>query len=599
MALEPFAEWRTAGGVTVSGELGSGALRRFYQSLGQSYRGHLVARDAFLAGNDLLYLSDFQSDGDPDQFTTIQNTLSFFAEKYRDDTIFAQRVDEAVLRILRFKLRIFGQFDLESVLPAEQLESDFGTADIALRTARAGATLLSPTLEEIPARIGGPPQIGERIVFISDVRSQQQCSTCEASQWVRRTALEETILALYGTRAAGQVGAWNLSSLTMADVALFLGESPDGAPSVPLLAPEEVEQILRPADWLVFVTLKNQPSVFGSDALVTLLDDRPDLVRDKRVVVFAMDVPYDLGATDVSKIDLYYALYGKSDAFIEVAARLLFQELSTVGAAPVSVPGVGYDLIQATSPDPDQLITLHLPGADETEETEESPGFAVGDIVEVQTGLIVDHNGNPVPDGTPVEFVLSYQGETTDIRQETTTVGGVAETSVTFDRLGMLSVEAVSEQIRTSEILQLNVQEGIVTVITPTPAVTSTPQPTDTPPPPTPTESAGELAQAPVSPEPHQVGIGDLALAVPTIAVLAAIGNAVVAPPDGQGRRLIMLILCGGLLGYNYVALRLPGTQGLLDSLDVFAGVLLSAGGAVLAGVFGYFWSRGLIARMR
>lgn len=595
LALQPFAAWREAGGVTVSGELGSGALRRFYQSLGQSFRGHLVARDAFLAGNDLLYLSNFQSDGDPDQFTTIQSTLSFFAEKYRDDAIFAQQVDEAVLRILRFKLRLFGDFELDSVLPPAEIPETVGESAIALRVARAGATLLSPAADEIASRVGGPPQIGERIVFISDVRSHQQCSSCQPGQWVGLTALEDTILALYGTRAAGQVGAWNLSSLSMADLALFLGEVPASPPVIPLISTEEVEQVLRPADWLVFVTLKADPAVFGSNALVTLLDSRPDLVRNKRVVVFAMDVPYVLSATNVSKIDLYYALYGKTGPFIELAARLLFQELSAVGAPPVSVLGVGYDLIQATSPDPDQLITLHLPQADGTETP--TAGYAVGDIVQIQTGVIRDRNGNTVPDGTPVEFVLSYQGETTTASQETTTANGVAEISVTLDRLGTLSVQAVSEPVRVSEILQLNVQEGIVTVITPTLSVTRTPEPSETPPPPTPTEATGAEPDQPVEDQPRSVGVGDLALAVPTIAVLAALGNAVVGSANGGGRRLILLILCGGLIGYNYVALELPGSPALLESLDLFAGVVLAAAGSLLAGVAGYLWLSGLIPR--
>ncbi len=596
LALPVFAEWRSAGGVTVSGELGSGALRRFYESLGQGFRGHLVARDAFLAGNDLLYLSEFQSDSDPDQLTTVQNTLSFFAEKYRDDAIFAQQVDEAVLRVLRFKLRLFDDFDLDAVLPSAELPDELGASGVALLVARSGATLLSPATEEIANRIGGPPQIGERIVFISDVRTHQQCSTCEAQQWVGRTALEETILALYGTRAAGQVGAWNLTSLTIADLALYLGDAPAGSPSIPLTAPEEVEQILRPADWLVFVTLKSDPAVFGSNALVELLDNRPDLVRDKRVVVFAMDEPYVLSATDVSKIDLYYALYGKTEAFIELAARLLFQELSAVGAPPVSVPGVGYDLIEATSPDPNQVITLHLPDA---EEEQQPAGYAVGDIVAVETGAIVDHNGNTVPDGTPVEFVLAYQGETTSITQETTTSNGVAQLSVTLDRLGILSVQAVSEPVRVSEILQLNVQEGIVTVITPTLSITPTPMPTDTPPPPTPTEAVGEEAEQPAVSEPHTPGISDLALALPAIAVLAAIGNAVAGPANGAGKRVILLIMSGGLMGYNYLALQLPGSAAVLERFDVFAGVLFAASGALLVGAFGYLWTRGLIPRMQ
>ena len=46
--------------------------------------------------------------------------------------------------------------------------------------------------------------------------------------------------------------------------------------------------------------------------------------RSKRVVVFAHDVPYELDATDISKLDTYYALYGASPSFVSLAARLLF-----------------------------------------------------------------------------------------------------------------------------------------------------------------------------------------------------------------------------------------------------------------------------------
>jgi beta-N-acetylhexosaminidase len=597
MQLEQFASWRASGGVTISGELGSGAIRRFNESLGQSYRAHLVARDAFLAGNDLLFLSDFQSEGDPDQLTTILSTLSFFSEKYRDDALFAQRVDEAVLRILRFKMRLYdGAFEVGRVL---QEEPDLGleVSDVALSVARAGATLLSPSVDEIPAQVGEPPQIGERIVFISDVRAYAQCSNCDVRQSIGLTQLEDTILSLYGTGAAGQVGAWNLTSLSLADLALFLGQDPVGPPAVPLVAPEEVDQVLRPADWLIFVTLKSDPGVFGSGALKLLLDTRPDLARNKRVVVFALDVPYDLGATDVSKIDLYYGLYGKTDSFIEVAARLLFQELSAAGASPVSVPGIGYDLIEVTSPDPSQLITLIIPA--ESEGTEAPRGFAVGDVVQVMTGEIQDHNGNRVPDGTPVEFLLSYQGDGVELRVEATTIAGIAETAITLDRLGVLNIEASSEPARISEILQLNVQEGIVTVITPTVEATETAIPSATPEPATATPVVG-AERPPIPPEASRgVGLGDLALAVPAIIVLAAIGNALIVPNGSRATETALIILAGGLVGYNYLALGMPGSEMVLERLDIFAGPAAASVGAALAGLVVLIRYRGGIMPLR
>ncbi len=593
MALEPFAAWRQAGGVTVSDELGAAALRRFYESLGQSFRGHLTARDAFLAGNDLLYLSDFRSDADPDQLTTVRNTVGFFAEKYRDDTLFAQRVDESVLRILRLKLRLYdGAFGLDRVLAAVEALNPAGSSELALQVARAAAGLLDPPAAEIQGLIAAPPEIGERIVFITDVRNYRQCSSCEPIEGIGRTAVESKVLALYGTRAAGQVGAWNLTSLTMADLARYLGQAPPGVPSIPILAAEEVDATIRPADWLIFVTLKSDPAVYGSSALKLLLDNRPELVRNKNVVVFAMDVPYDLGPTDISKIDLYYALYGKSSAFVEMAARLLFQEISAVGAPPVSVPGIGYDLIEITSPDPDQLISLAIQR--EEGATEAAPGYAIGDAVAVRSGLILDHNGHPVPDRTPVEFVVSYQEEGISSTHEATTLDGFATTTFTLDRLGNLTIEARSEPAHLSELLQLNVQEGIVTVITPTMEPTATQAPSATPDPATPTPVSGSGEAATPSEAGQSVGLAELGLALASVAGLAAIGQRMFVRQGLGGVRAVLLIVIGGLVGYDYLALGFPGSRELIGSSGVLGALMLTVLGAAAGAAGAYFWMRRL-----
>jgi beta-N-acetylhexosaminidase len=594
MSLEPFQAWRQAGGVTLSDELGSPALRRFYASVGQSFRGHLTARDAFLAGNDLLYLSEFRADTDPDQATTVRNTLSFFSEKYRDDPLFAQRVDEAVLRILRLKLRLYdGEFGPPEPVAEGAEDTVVGAgSEIALEVARVSATLLDPPTAELQTLIAAPPQIGERIVFMTDVRTYRQCSTCDPIEGIGRTALEAKVLALYGTRAAGQVGAWNLTSLSMADLARFLGQSPPGVPAVPLVPVEEVDAIIRQADWLVFVTLKNDPSVFGSGALKLLLDTRPELVRNKNVVVFAMDVPYDLGPTDISKLDLYYALYGKSSGFIEMAARLLFQEVPAVGAPPVTVPGIGYDLIEITSPDPDQLISLAIQSGEAGTPT--VPGYSVGDTVVVRSGLILDHNGHPVPDRTPVEFVVTYQEEGITTSLEATTLDGFASVAFTLDRLGTLNIAARSEPANLSEILQLNVQEGIVTIITPTLEPTATPEPTVTPEPIAVTPTVEGEAESSSDTSRPSVGLGELVVSLAGIAGLASVGHRFFARKGLGSVRAALLIAIGGLLVYDYLALGLPGSAGLLRSggaagaaIVTWLGALAGAGGA-------YWWMRRL-----
>jgi beta-N-acetylhexosaminidase len=399
--------------------------------------------------------------------------------------------------------------------------------------------------------------------------------------------MEDTVKRLYGTRAAGQVGAWNLTSLSMADVAVALGESPPSAPRYPIQAPEQTDELLRQADWLVFLILKGDPSVFGSTALHALLDQRPELVRDTKVVVFALDVPYDLDATEISKLDAYYALYGKTSPFIEVAARLLFQELSPAGASPVSVPGTGYDLIRATSPDPDQLISLRIMEPEQPR----PPGYVVGDVVEVSTGVLADNNGHAVPDGTPVEFILAYQGDAASFSMERTTSAGVAVAPITLERLGVLTVRAESEPARTSEILQLNIQEGVITVIAPTPVPTDTPEPTQTPAVETVTPEAGELL--PATPADGEGGAGamHLGLGMIGVALVASAGYLLPALRPGNARiRRLLLIVVGGLAVYDYAAVNLPGSGSLLQSWGPWGGLALGVSGGLLGWAAWWVW---------
>ncbi len=118
-------------------------------------------------------------------------------------------------------------------------------------------------------------------------------------------------------------------------------------------------------------------------------------MRNKKVVVFAFNAPYYLDATDISKVTAYYAMYSKSQPFIDLAARILFREVSPQGSSPVSIPGVGYDLITATTPDPDQVISLKLdlpevvegtPTPGITPEPTLSPVFRIGDTIPITDG---------------------------------------------------------------------------------------------------------------------------------------------------------------------------------------------------------------------
>ncbi len=596
MQTGPLAEWRAGGGVVVSESLGSTAMRRFIDPSGQTFNAPLVARDAFLAGSDLLLLDNFRSSVDPDEASTIQATLLTFVQRYNDDPMFAQQVDEAALRVLRLKLRLYGgSLTAVAVAPTIRLrESLLQGADLDRRVARRAATLISPALADLRVRLGAGPRIDDRLVFFTDTRRSPDCSGCLAAPSVEAAALQTVVLSLYGGGggSAGQVRSWNLTSFSSADLAAYLGEKPPDDPANPIKKADVVEKAIESAQWLVFVVDRARPQDFGSGALKLLLGSRPELLVDKKVVVFAMDVPYDLDATDISKVDALYALYSRGPAFVDMAARLLFGELQAAGASPVGVPSIGYDLMEVLSPDPSQVIQLSVALESQREGTPGQQGFQVNDAIQVTSGVILDVNGNPVPDGTPVEFVLGYPGELPSSVEEPTS-GGVASTTVTLGRLGLLSISARSDPARSSSVVQLNVQENMpafVTVIAPTPvpSITAPPAAGTT----TPAASAPETPGGGGSAAPP-LGLGALLFGVSMTAAISAAGYGLGQRMGGpaEARRLALLVFVGGLLLYNYVGLRFPGAGVLNQPLGGWGpGVGAFLGGGVTMAA--WWWQR-------
>ncbi len=600
MQTGPLAERRDGGGVVVSESLGSTAMRRFIDPSGQTFNAPLVARDAFLAGSDLLLLDNFRSNVDPDEASTIQATLLTFVQRYNDDPMFAQLVDDAVLRVLRLKLRLYGgSLTAVAVGPTIRLrDSLLQGADLDRRVARRAATLISPALPDLRVRLGAGPRLDDRLVFFTDTRRSPDCSGCLTAPSVGADALQTAVLGLYGGGggSAGQVRSWNLTSFSSADLAAYLGEKAPDDPANPISKPDVVQKAIESAQWLVFVVDRARPQDFGSSALKLLLGSRPELLVGKKVVVFAMGVPYDLDATDISKVDALYALYSRGPAFVDMAARLLFGELQAEGASPVGVPSIGYDLMEVLSPDPSQVIQLSVALESPREGTPgQQEGFRVNDAIQVTSGVILDMNGNPVPDGTPVEFVLGYPGELPSSVEESTS-GGVASTTVTLGRLGLLSISARSDPARSSSVVQLDVQENMpafVTVIAPTPVPSQTAPPVEGTT--TPAASAPDTPGAGGSSAPP-LGLGALLFGVSMTAAISAAGYSLGQRLGGQAeaRRLALLVFVGGLLLYNYVGLRFPGAGLLTQPLGGWApGVGAMLGGGVTMAVWWWLRRRG------
>ncbi len=538
--LPEFAPWREAGGLLVSDALGVPAIRKFYDPTLQSFPAKRIAQECFLAGNDLLYLSHFDlSDDWQKQLANIEATIAFFRDKYNTDPAFQSRVDQSAARILQRKRAVYGDFALEGTLiqpeNVPELVGQHGT--IVSQVAQESATLIYPGLDELSDRLPSPPLSDDQILILTDDRQGRDCSDCPPFYFIHPTVLESLIMRLYGPDATGQISADQVNSLTFSQLKYVLSTEeaetgmageingaietavPGGSRQAAETA-ERIDSLIRAADWLIFAMLDVNPVDYPqSNALQLFLRQRSETLQGKKVVVLAFNAPYYLDTTEVSKLTAYYGLYSKSPAFLNSAVRLLFQEFQPRGSSPVDVDAVGYQIIEVTRPDPNQVINIEVVTEGEspvpsaptplaTTAPQVSPAstpipiqldLQVGDVLTLRAGRILDRNGRPVPDGTPVEFrmldtVLALEAP----RLLATTLDGVATANFKLDRSGTWEITATSDPAQRSVRLILTIPEqGPVEVgfdrptatptLTPSPTPTTTPTstPTDTPVPPT------------------------------------------------------------------------------------------------------------------
>jgi len=588
----PLSEWRANGGLLVSDNLGSQAIRDFYDPSGTSFDARTAAREAFIAGNDLLYLDHFISSNDPDSYTTIVRTLDFFAQKYREDEVFAQRVDASVERILTAKYKIYPSFDIENVVPSAGRIDEVGKSQaVTFDIARQSVTLISPSNTELANILPRPPSIRERIVFFTDVQYGRPCSSCADYTPMAVDALQSAVIRLYGPRAGGLVNQSLLVSYSFSDLWKYLGGSTDF---------EALEKDLQLADWVVVSMIRPNLDQPETQAFKRLLSERSGLLRNKKVIVFSFNAPYYLDATDISKLTAFYGLYSQTPEFVEVAARVLFNEQAATASLPVSVAGVGYDLIQVTSPDPRQVIPLSIEFPEvvnmptqTTQEPTQSTIYKVGNVLQLRTGTIKDYNNNPVPDGTPVRFFFNLisQENPTQMQVETVTTDGIARTTYRIERSGVLEVYATSGDTGArSDLIRLDMVSGGVTVVPPTAAPTETPTPSPTPtvtiaatPTPTPT---------PVPPATVHVGDWFFVLAMILLSAVAMVVLGLRMAIVRWGLRLGLCGIIGGMLAYNYLALQLPGSQAVLGKGETMGVLLMTLGGILLGWGIGLLWKR-------
>jgi beta-N-acetylhexosaminidase len=567
LALEELAAWRTTG-LMVSDSLGVPAVRKYFDPTLSTFPHRRIAKEALLAGNDLLLLAQFDlRDVWADQFRNIRDTIAFFRDEYRTNPSFAARVDEAAAKILRLKLKLYPELALEAVQvhPDTALQVCGLGTEVSQRIANQALTLLYPDSNALPA----PPQQGERILIFTDARPVRECFTeqCQPFSPLSHTAVQETILRIYGPDGTSQVVTEDMTSLPFGQLKKFL-------------AGEEVQYdvgaLLQEADWILFAQQDLNP-IKGpnSDAVKLFLNHGLSASYDAQLVVLAFNAPYYLDTTEISKLSLYLGAYSKTSPFIEAAVRALFGELMPPGASPVDVSGVNYYLVRQLAPDPDQTIPLEL--------LEPPHGTLVHPPVRarLQAGPILDGNGHRVPDGTQVTFYAEYEAGAFAPPAPTTSVGGKAETTIRLSNAGQVQFRAESGEARRSQTVVLTIQAPPTDTPTATASPTSTPTQiataaaaTPSPPPP----SGATPSPTPERETPLETGAdrpvdgGDLLLAAGTTTLMAGIGLLLLGRRRRQRQvvvRWLLLVVTGGMSGYILYALGFirPDLWGLLPEM--------------------------------
>jgi len=510
MALDEFRSWHQRGGLLVSDSLGAQAVRRYKDPEMRTFPYRQVAREALLAGNDLLLLADFSLHGDEKvQMENIRSTISFFKDKYVSDGEFRQRVDEALTRILHHKLALYHQFTINNVLHRGSGLSVLGHGTAATSAvARQAVTLLYPGKEELADRLPAAPQHNEHILFLVDDQTWRPCPNCEKVPLLPKDALRNITLSLYGPHASNQITPSQVRQLTFSQLNNYLGSIEKGEPP-----PASTKETLQWADWVVIALLHIPANLYPDrDTLSRFLRLSTDQLRGKHTILFAFNAPYYLDATEISKLTAFYALYAKTKPFQEMAIRTLFREFVPTGNAPVNVPAIAYDLSVITEPDPTQVVTVKLesPLLLQKANSGETVQLKLGDKLTVATGVIVDHDGHPVPDNTPVEFRFFYPAESLEARHQVFTQDGIARFTLQLDHVGEMWVSAQALQAKISTQLFLNIRKGKLTQVetvvpTPTPTPTPTATPTATPTPsPTPTLTMPLILPTPLPPAPQK-----------------------------------------------------------------------------------------------
>lgn len=455
MSLPALAAWRREG-LVVADALGVRALQTYYDPTLATFPARQIAKDALLAGNDLLPIVLYSLDRKyENQLANMQFTISYFHEEYRANPAFRERVDDAVRHILRAKLKLYPDLSLQSAqVNVEQVGTVVGKSDAAIRAMMQDAlTILRP---DGGRRLPSPPRSSDNILILGCFYG------CLPGATMGETAIQDTIVQLYGPAGSGQIDPARVHTIQFNQLDALM------ANELPTLESASLRKTIEEADWIVLGIVAYLPdAVSASAAFKRFLRDPSFDLRSKKIVAVAYNAPYYLDATEIGKLTAYLVVYSKAPPAIETSVRALFGELPSRGAPPVSVPGVDYDLATQLQPDPSQRIALSVPSA---------TTWRTGDSLTVQAGPLLDRNGHLVRDGTPVDLSARYSelGVALAPQPVTPTQNGLASAVFKLTLAGSLEITAQSGDARS--------EPARLVVVPPASAAPATAPPSPTPP---------------------------------------------------------------------------------------------------------------------
>lgn len=447
LGLQQFAAWREADGLIVVDDLGVGAVQAY---AGRKFGGYLqpdVVAEALIAGNDLLLLIQ------PRQYDNLGPTIAQLAGGYRQNAQVRERVDDAVRRILTLKYRQYPGLDPSVITSLPDFQGSVGQTDSAMRVESLAAkslTFIKPDgPEEFRTEISAP-SAGERILFV-ECWADPTCSAPNPNDkdaypvtWPRGK-LEALTTELFPGRVS------DMDTIGFSDLGGLLDGNGD----------DSVRTLVEEADWLVFAFLERDQSGFPDSEVLKQFLKGPTVfdLGDKKVVVFAYNSPYHLDAGELSNVDLFIALYSKTEPSLRASLNALFQETSFFldagggGRLPVDYvyeQYVLYDLSEQVKPEPAQTVQL----VTDPEQPTAGQEFTVA-----LAQPLLARNGHRVPNGTKLDFTFELaDGSLKEVSAPTT--DGKATATITSPTASDVQVTIVSEGVELLTSQPIAVQGG-------------------------------------------------------------------------------------------------------------------------------------------